>query len=167
MKRVFWIISTVLLLAGTAQAHGNISNLPDSVQILQYNMKLYMNDLATRNNLATAYYRTEQFVKAKKELEFILLKDDVNFDALDGMGIVLIKMGRDQEAFSFFEQAEAINPHDLLLNVHRAINYKNLNKAELAREKMIKARSQANESENKEIDKEITFLSGSSSSGLP
>ena len=163
MKKIFFIISAVLLLAGTAHAHGSISKLPDTVQILQYKMKLHMNanDLGARNNLAMAYFRTGQFADAKKELEYVLEKDASNFDALDGMGIVLIKMGQNEEAFNFFERAEAINPKDVLLHVHRAINYKNLKKPKLAEEEMTKVRSLANESEHKEIDQEIILLTSS------
>ncbi len=163
MKKIFFIISTVLLLAGTAHAHGSISKLPDSVQILQYKMKLHMNanDMGVRNNLAMAYFRTGQFVEAKKELEYVLEKDASNFDALDGMGLVLMKMGQNKEACRFFEQAEVINPKDVLLHVHRAINYKNLKKPKLAEEEMTKVRSLANESEREEIDQEIVLLTSS------
>lgn len=165
MKKIFFMISAVLFFAGTAYGHGSISKLPDTVQILQYNMKLHLNanDLDTRNNLAMAYSRTGQFPEAKKELDYILERDTSNFDALDGMGIVLIKMGQNEEAFKFLERAEAINSEDVLLHVHRAINYKNLKKAKLAEEEMAKVRALANDSQSKEIDQEIVFLTSSQS----
>ena len=54
MQKLFLALCMVLLMAGSAAAHGSISKLPDSVQILQYKMKLYMNedDADTKNNLA-------------------------------------------------------------------------------------------------------------------
>ena len=164
MRKLFYIFSAFMLLAGTAHAHGNISNLPDTVQILQYKMILHMNadDMDARNNLAMAYFRTNQLEEARKQLECVLEKDGSNFNALDGMGIVLIKMGQDQEALLYLNKAAAINPQDVMVHVHLAVNYKNLNMVELVDEEMAKARLQAvGSDELEDIDREIEMLSGS------
>ena len=164
MKKIFIIFSAFMLLASMAHAHGSISKLPDSVQILQYKMKLYMNadDISSRNNLAMAYFRTNQLEEAREQLDYVIKKDKSNFDALDGMGIVLYKMGHDQEALKYLNQAVAINPQDVMVHVHLAVNYKKLNMVDLADEEMAKARSLVADPEKlKDIDKEVAILGGS------
>lgn len=164
MKKLLISFVVLIFLTGTAHAHGNISKLPNTVQILQYKMKLHMNadDMDSRNNLAMAYFRTNKFEEAKTQLEYVLEKDWSNFDALDGMGIVLVKMGQNQEALLYLNKAVAINPQDVMVHVHLAVTYKNLNMVELADEEMAKARSQVGGPEElKDIDREIEILSGS------
>ncbi|MCI5224474.1 MAG: hypothetical protein D3924_17850, partial [Candidatus Electrothrix sp. AR4] len=77
MQKLFLALCILLLSAGSAAAHGGISKLPDSVQIMQYKMLLYMDadDTATRNNLAMAYFRTDELSEAAKQLEAILAID--------------------------------------------------------------------------------------------
>ncbi len=163
MKKIFIICSTFMLLAATAYGHGNISKLPDSVQILQYKMKLYMNaeDIDSRNNLAMAYYRTNQLEEAKKQLDYIIKKDAINFDALDGMGIVLLKMGRDHEAIKWLNKAVVINQQDVMVHVHLAVYYKKMRMADKADKEMAKAESLVADPEKlKDLDKEIEIMSG-------
>ncbi len=153
-----------LLLAGSASAHGNISKLPDSVQILQYKMKLYMNadDADTKNNLAMAYFRTNQLDKAKQELAAVLEKDSNNFNALDGMGIVLIKEGNGTEALQYLNRALAINDKDLMLHVHLSVAHTLLKQADPARSEMDKAKALASGPEElTKIQDEIKLLSNS------
>lgn len=153
-----------LLLAGSASAHGNISKLPDSVQILQYKMKLYMNadDADTKNNLAMAYFRTNQLDKAKQELAAVLEKDSNNFNALDGMGIVLIKEGNGTEALQYLNRALAINDKDLMLHVHLSVAHTLLKQADPARNEMDKAKALASGPEElTKIQDEIKLLSNS------
>ena len=164
MKKILIIFAMFMALAATVHAHGNISKLPDSVQILQYQMKLYMNvdDFDSRNNLAMAYFRTGRLEEARKELVYIIDKDAVNFDALDGMGIVLFKMGRNREALEYLNKAVAINPQDMMVHVHLSLVCGKLDMKEQADREMAMARSMAEGPEKlKEIDTEIAIISGS------
>ncbi len=162
MNRIFLAVLLVLSLAGSAAAHGNISKLPDSVQILQYKMKLYMNadDAATKNKLAMAYFRTGQYDEAGKELQSILEKDANNFDALDGMGIVLIKQGKAEQALEYLNRALAVSDKDLLLHVHLSSAYALAGQADKAEAELAKAKSLAAGSQDllTSIDKETALL---------
>jgi len=145
MQKLFIALCLVLLTVGGAAAHGNISKLPDSVQILQYKMKLYMNadDAGVKNKLAMAYFRTNQLKEAKNELTSILKKDANNFNALDGMGIVLLKEGNATEALSYLKRALLINDKDMFLHVHLSVTHTQLKQAKLAQDEMDKAKALA------------------------
>lgn len=145
MQKLFLALNMVFLLAGSAAAHGNISKLPDSVQVLQYKMILYMNadDVDTKNNLAMAYFRTNKLDEAKEQLESILKKDANNFDALDGMGIVLIKEGNGGKALEYLDRAVNINEKDVMVHVHLSVAHTQLNQADLAKSEMDKAQAMA------------------------
>ncbi len=164
MQKLFLALTIVILMTGSAAAHGNISKLPDSVQILQYKMKLYMNadDADTKNNLAMAYFRTNQLKEAKKELSSVLKKDANNFNALDGMGIVLIKEGNATEALQYLDRALKVNSKDMLLHVHRSVAYKQLKQNDKAASEMDKARALSSGPEDPaRIDKEIKLITNS------
>ncbi len=164
MQKLFLALSIVLLFAGSAAAHGSISKLPDSVQILQYKMKLYMNadDADTRNNLAMAYFRTNQLDEAIQELDAVLEKDPNNFDALDGMGIVLIKKGEAGKALEYLNKALIINDKDLMIHVHLSVAHKQLNQTDLATNAMDKAKAMASGPEELTwIEDEVKLLTNS------
>jgi Flp pilus assembly protein TadD len=162
MNRLIIALLLTLSMAGTAAAHGNISKLPDSVQILQYKMKLYMNadDAATKNNLAMAYFRTGQFDEAIKQLDEVLAKDGNNFNALDGMGVVLIKQGKGKEALEYLSRAETVNGKDLLLHVHLSQAYSLAGQKDKADAELAKAKSLAAGSKEQlaQIDQELKLL---------
>lgn len=164
MHKLFLVLSIILLWVGSACAHGDISKLPDSVQIMQYKMILYMDadDADTKNNLAMAYFRTNQLDEAKKELESILEKDPNNFNALDGMGIVLIKEGSADKALEFLQKALEINDKDTMLHVHLSVAHDQLKQADLAKAEMEKAKSLASGPEELTgIEKEVKLLTNS------
>ena len=164
MRKLFLALMLIVLMSGSAAAHGNISKLPDSVQILQYKMKLYMNadDAGTKNNLAMAYFRTNQLDEAKNELSSILKKDANNFNALDGMGIVLIKEGNAAEALDYLNRARKINDRDVMVHVHLSVAHSQLKQADLARSEMDKAKSLASgPDELARIDKEVKMITNS------
>jgi len=161
MQKLFLALGMVLLLAGSAAAHGSISKLPDSVQILQYNMKLYMNadDADTKNKLAMVYVRTGKLTEAKEQLTSILAKDPHNFNALDEMGVVLLIEGNSTDALEYLSKAQDINDKDLMLHVHLSIAHGQLHQEDLARQEMEKARALSSGPEDAtEIEKEITMI---------
>ena len=163
MKKSFLAIVLCLVLTGSAWSHGDISKLPSSVQIMQYRLGLYINpdDLAVRNKLAMALYRTNQFGEAEEELQHILETDPVNFDALDGLGIVLIKVGRDAEALEQLKKAVKINEQDVMVHVHLSVVYKKVKLLEKAQSELDKARSLASDpAELEDIERERELVAG-------
>jgi tetratricopeptide (TPR) repeat protein len=138
MQKILLACLLLMVSAGSAAGHGGISNLPDSVQIMQYKMLLYIDpdDAETKNNLAMAYFRTNELGEAIKHLEEVLARDANNFDALDGMGIVLIRQGKAAEALEYFERAKVINDNDPHLYVHLHLAYSQLNQADLAEQSL-------------------------------
>lgn len=164
MQKLFLALAMTLLLAGSAAAHGSISKLPDSVQILQYKMKLYMNadDADTKNKLAMAYFRTNQLDEAKIELSAILEKDANNFDALDGMAVVLIKEGNSADALEYLDKALAINEKDVMVHVHLSVAHTQLNQKDLALREMEKAKALASGPEEiTRIQEEVKIITSS------
>ena len=164
MQKIILALFMLIFSVSSAAAHGGISKLPDSVQIMQYKMLLYMDadDTATRNNLAMAYFRNGDLTKASEELTTVLEKDTKNFDALDGMGIVLLRQKKSAEALKYLEQALAINEKDSLLHVHLSLAYQQLKKTELADKAMETAKKQASTPEAiAEIQEEVKLITQS------
>jgi len=164
MRNLFFALFILLLSASAAAAHGGISNLPDSVQIMQYKMLLYMdeNDIPTKNSLAMAYFRTNELNEATQQLKEVLKLDANNFNALDGMGIVLLRQKKGAEAIKYLEQALALNEKDMMVHVHLALAHQQLNQPDLARKALESAEGLAATPEAAEaIQKEIKLLSNS------
>ncbi|MCI5165089.1 MAG: hypothetical protein D3903_03100 [Candidatus Electrothrix sp. GM3_4] len=164
MRKLFFTLLVLLVSAGSAAAHGGISKLPDSVQIMQYNMLLYMDadDTATKNNLAMAYFRTNKLTEATKQLEEILKVDANNFNALDGMGIVLLRQKKGAEAVKYLERALALNDKDMMIHVHLSLAHQQLNQPDLAKKSLETAEKLAATPEAAaEIQEEIELISKS------
>jgi Flp pilus assembly protein TadD len=137
-------------------------DLPDSVAIMQYRLLLYMNpdDTGPRNSLAMALYRTNELDEAEKELRHILERDPSNFDALDGLGIVLIRMEKHQEAMQYLDKAVKINEQDVMVHVHLSVLYEKMMLPEKAGMELNKARSLASDPVQLEkIDEELKLVS--------
>ncbi len=161
MKKSIFIVVAFIISASSAHAHGDISKLPDSVQVLQYKMQLYMKsgDLDLQNKLAMAHLRNNQLKEAKEQLEAVLDKDKKNFNALDGMGIVLFKQSENKKALRYLKKALSVNSEDVMVHVHLSLNYEKLNMVELAKKEMGIAKSLASDSQGlKSIEEEIEIL---------
>lgn len=168
MQKLFLALIIVVFMAGSATAHGNISKLPFPVQILQYKMKLYMNadDLDTINNLAMAYFYSEELTNAKEQLELILEKDPHNFNALDGMGMVYLKEQNSAKALEYLQKAQKINGNDMYLLVHLAVAHGMMGQGEIAGKEMTLAKSLAtSEYDMTWIENEINILNNSQKAG--
>lgn len=141
MQKMLLALLLLTMSAGEAAAHGDISKLPDSVQIMQYQMLLYMSpdDAETKNSLAMAYVRTGKLPEAAAELAGVLQKDPHNFDALDGMGIILLRQKKADQALKHLERAVAINDKDALLYAHLSVAYEQLQQPEQAAAALKKA----------------------------
>jgi tetratricopeptide (TPR) repeat protein len=164
MQKLFLTLLMLLVSVGSAAAHGGISKLPDSVQIMQYKMLLYMDadDIATKNSLAMAYFRTDELKEATQQLEEVLKLDANNFNALDGMGIVLLRQKKGAEAVKYLERALAVNDKDMMVHVHLSLAHKQLNQPDLAKQALEAAEKLAATPEAAaEIQKEIELISKS------
>jgi tetratricopeptide (TPR) repeat protein len=164
MRNLFFTLFILLVSVSSAAAHGGISKLPDSVQIMQYKMLLYMDsdDIATRNNLAMAYFRSNELTEATQQLQEVLKLDANNFDALDGMGIVLLRQKKGAEAVKYLKQASALNDKDMMVHVHLSLAHQMLNQPELAEEALKVAEKLAATPEAAaEIEEEIKLINPS------
>ncbi|MFV9689958.1 MAG: tetratricopeptide repeat protein [Desulfobacteria bacterium] len=162
MTRLSLTLILVLIWAGGAWAHMETDDLPDSVAIMQYRLLLYMNpdDTGPRNSLAMALYRTNELDEAEKELRHILERDPSNFDALDGLGMVLIRMEKHQEAMQYLDKAVKINELDVMVHVHLSVLYEKMMLPEKAGMELNKARSLASDPVQLEkIDEELKLVS--------
>lgn len=160
MKKWFPTMALFLcvLWAVPAQAHVEIEGLPDAVAVMSYRQILYLNpgDTEARNKLAMALYRMNKLEEAKKELQFVLEKDPNNFDALDGFGVVLMKMGKYQEAGDYLQRAVKINERDPMVHVHLSAFYQKTKQAAKAKSQWKKAESLASDrSELKKMKEEF------------
>jgi Flp pilus assembly protein TadD len=117
-------------------------------------------DTGPRNSLAMALYRTNELDEAEKELRHILERDPSNFDALDGLGIVLIRMEKHQEALQYLDKAVKINEQDVMVHVHLSVLYEKMMLPEKAGMELNKARSLASDPVQLEkIDEELKLVS--------
>ncbi len=164
MRKLFFTLLVLLVSASSAAAHGGISKLPDSVQIMQYKMLLYMDteDTAIRNNLAMAYFRSNELTEAAQQLEEVLKADANNFDALDGMGIVLLRQKKGADAVKYLERALTLNDKDMMVHVHLSLAHQQLDQPDLALKALKTAEKLAATPEAAaEIQEEIKLISNS------
>ena len=164
MRKLFFTLLVLLVSASSAAAHGGISKLPDSVQIMQYKMLLYMDteDTAIRNNLAMAYFRSNELTEAAQQLEEVLKADANNFDALDGMGIVLLRQKKGADAVKYLERALTLNDKDMMVHVHISLAHQQLDQPDLAQKALETAEKLAATPEAAaEIQEEIKLISNS------
>ncbi|MCI5132742.1 MAG: hypothetical protein D3904_14795, partial [Candidatus Electrothrix sp. EH2] len=85
-----------------------------------------------------------------------------NFNALDGMGIVLIRQKKAAEAITYLERALAVNDKDMMLHVHLSLAHKQLNQPDLAKKALEEAGKLAASPEAAAaIQKEIKLISNS------
>ena len=88
--------------------------------------------------------------------------DPHNFDALDGMGIVLLRQKKGAEAIKYLERALALNDKDMMVHVHLSLAHRQLNQPELAKKALETAEKLAATPEAAaEIQKEIELISKS------
>jgi Flp pilus assembly protein TadD len=163
MKKLLLAGVLCLVWSGWAGAHVDIEGLPDSVAIMAFKQILYLtpDDHATRNKLAMALCRTDKFEEAQKELQIVLGKSPKDFDALDGMGVVLAKMGKYQEALKYFDQALQINKQDVMLHVHLSAAFHKIGMSDKARAAWKDAQSLAtSREERKKMEQELKWVAG-------
>ena len=133
----------ILLLTNSVWAHLDVEGLPDSVAIISYKQTIYVNpdDLTARNKLAMALCKTGELEEAEKQARYVLDKDPKNFNALDGLGVIYMKMSRHEEAMKYFNEAVKMNDKDVMVHVHLAAVHYKMQEKEKARNEWQKARS--------------------------
>jgi len=153
----------VLLLTNPVWAHLDVEGLPDSVAIIAYKQTIYVNpdDLTARNRLAMALCKTGDLKDAEDQLRYVLDKDPQNFNALDGLGVVYMKMDRHEEAMKYFNKAVEMNDEDVMVHVHLAAVYYKMQEKDKARTEWQKARSLISTSEElTQMKNELRWVSG-------
>ena len=114
---------TWMCAPGQVHAHVEKSGMPDPVAEMEYRILLEFkpDDLATRNLLAMALLRQKKMAEAEKEFREIIRRDPNNFDAMDGLALLLMAAGgkdRDSEALKLLQAAAALRPDDILVHLH-------------------------------------------------
>lgn len=165
MNKGLLILVLCMTRTAPAWAHGDILKLPSSLQITQYKLQLFLNpdDLESRSKMALAYYRTGELQNAESNLKQVLESDAKNFDALDGMGLVMLKKNRTAEALDLFKKAQKIDDQDMMVYVHMSVAYDRLDKPIDAHANRSKAQALATSPRAKKaITDEIKLLSSQS-----
>jgi tetratricopeptide (TPR) repeat protein len=163
MKKFLLACLLCCMWSGAAWAHSDIEGLPDSVAIMAYKQVLYLNpgDLATRNELAMAHCRRGNLADAKEELQIVLKKEARNFDALDGMGVVLLKTGQYKEALTYLEKAVKVNDKDPMVYVHLSAAFHKLKMSDKAKTHWKKAQSLVStRAERNKLKQELQWVAG-------
>jgi Flp pilus assembly protein TadD len=88
---------------------------------------------AVRNKLAMVLLRKKKYVEAEKELRTVLATEPANYDALDGLGLVMTRTGRVAEAVGQFQAAIKANPRDVMAHYHLGQAHATLGDPEAAR----------------------------------
>jgi len=153
----------ILLITVPVSAHLDVEGLPDSVAIISYKQTIYVNpdDLTARNRLAMALCKTGDLKDAEDQLRYVLDKDPHNFNALDGLGVVYMKMDRHEEAMKYFNKAVEMNDEDVMVHVHLAAVYYKMQEKDKARTEWQKARSLISTSDElTQMKNELRWVSG-------
>lgn len=103
-----------------AWSHVTDANMPDAVAEMEYQILLdFQPDNAeVRNKLAMVLLRKKKFKEAETELRTVLAKEPANFNALDGLGLVMCQTGRLEEAVRQHLAAIKINAQDAMAHYH-------------------------------------------------
>jgi len=85
------------------------AEMPDPIAEIEYQMMLDFEpgDMLTRYKLAMVYYRLKKDSLAEKELKTVLNSKPNHFLALEGMGMLLVRQQKFQEAVNTLKKAAA------------------------------------------------------------
>jgi len=110
----------VLSFPGQASCHVTDTNMPDAVAEMEYQILLDFQPENTevRNKLAMVLLRKKKFKEAEAELRAVLAKEPANYNALDGLGLVMNQTGRPEEAVRQHLAAIKINRQDAMAHYH-------------------------------------------------
>jgi len=85
------------------------AEMPDPVAEIEYQMMLDFEpgDILTRYKLAMVYYRLKKNDLAEKELKTVLNRQPNHFLSLEGMGMLLVRQHKYQQAVGLLRKAAA------------------------------------------------------------
>lgn len=108
--------------------------MPDAVAESEYLILLDFQPEKTdvRTKLAMVYVRQKKFKEAERELKTVLSAEPANFNALDGLGLVMTQTARPQEAVAQLLAAIKINPQDVMVHYHLGQAYTALGERDAA-----------------------------------
>ncbi|MDD5759506.1 MAG: tetratricopeptide repeat protein [Desulfobulbaceae bacterium] len=115
--------------------------MPDAVAEMEYQILLDFQPekVDVRNKLAMVLFRKQKFKEAEAELRTVLATDPANFNALDGLGLVMTNTGRAKEAVAQFLAAIGVAPQDVMVHYHLGQAYVLLNDSSAADKSFSKA----------------------------
>jgi tetratricopeptide (TPR) repeat protein len=118
--RLATLVLVFLTIGNPVLAHVEKGAMPDSVAEMEYRILLEFTpqDTATRSLLGMALLRQGKLAEAENEFLLVLQNDAKNFDALDGLGMVLFKQKRYSEALQHLLPAIKIRPNDIMIHLH-------------------------------------------------
>lgn len=110
---------TTTLISEQAWCHVN-DTMPDAVAEMEYQILLDFQpeEVEIRNKLAMVLFRKQKFKEAEAELRTVLTTDPTNFNALDGLGLVMTQTARAKEAVPQFLAAIKVNSQDVMVHYH-------------------------------------------------
>jgi tetratricopeptide (TPR) repeat protein len=88
-----------------------VGNFPRAIEILDQVLVLQPGFADAWKVRATVYFNMNELESALADIERAVEVDPRHFPALGGLGTVLNKLGRKEEALAAYRQALAINPH--------------------------------------------------------
>lgn len=119
-----WLLAPILaliLLSPGAPVWGHVTDvMPDAVAEMEYQILLDFQPekVEVRNKLAMVLFRKKKFKEAEAEFRTVLATDPSNFDALDGLGLVMTSTARPQEAIEQFQAAIGVKAQDVMVHYH-------------------------------------------------
>lgn len=135
--RTLFLVGLLTLLAGPEQGrcHVTDTDMPDAVAETEYQILLEFEPGKTeiRNKLAMVLLRKKRYTEAEKELRTVLAAEPTNYNALDGLGLVMTRTGKVREAVDHFLAAIKANPQDVMVHYHLGQAYAALGDHEAAR----------------------------------
>lgn len=102
--------ATVDLLMSRAASAMKAKNLPLALDLLDVAVRLAPDYAEGWNRRATVNYLREDFGRAMVDIERVLAIEPRHWGAMSGLGIILRRIGRDDEALETFRQVLKIHP---------------------------------------------------------
>ncbi len=110
MRREYVSVSVCLLfllLPVIAFSHPESEHMPDSIAETEYGIAIDLNpgDIEARNELGHLFYRHDRLDEAIEQFEAVLKIDNDNSAAQKGMGLILMKQEKYEDAEKSFRKA--------------------------------------------------------------
>jgi tetratricopeptide (TPR) repeat protein len=84
----------------------------DGIAAFQKAIELGGDNVDTRNELAICLMETQDFTGARRQLEAALRREPENVKLISNLGVLALRMGRDDEAAGFFRAVLELEPND-------------------------------------------------------